>query len=202
MADLRSLDALRADPPDSIGALVDRLGQAGFGIGLLFVGAINLFAPVPGLGQAAAVLACLLAFQIARGARHPWLPERIRAVALPPDKVAHTLASAIPWIAWATRIARPGSLPLPRASIPLLCALPLLFMLIPLPGSNMLVAPALAISSASPSPWPASASPPSARPSRPPASASSPSSTDPSSPARSPSPVSDPPPGRAPPRRP
>jgi hypothetical protein len=145
MADLRSLEALRADPPASIGDLVDRLGQAGFGIGILFVGAINLFAPVPGLGQAAAVLACLLVFQVARGDHHPWLPQRIRTVALPPEKVALTLASAIPWIARATRIARPASLPLPRLVIPLLCALPLLFMLIPLPGSNMLVAPALAV---------------------------------------------------------
>jgi hypothetical protein len=145
MADLRSLDALRADPPASIGDLVDRLGQAAFGLGILFVGAINLFAPVPGLGQAAAVLACLLAFQIARGDRHPWLPPSIRTVALPPEAVARTLAAAIPWIARATRIARPASLPLPRIVIPLLCFLPLLFMLVPLPGSNMLVAPALAV---------------------------------------------------------
>jgi len=145
MADLRTLDALRADPPDSIGALVDRLGQAAFGVGILFVGAINLFAPIPGLGQAAAVLAVLLVLQIAQGARHPWLPPRIRNVALPPDKVAQTLAAAIPWIARATRLARPGTLPAGRVAIPLLAALPLLFMLIPLPGSNMLVAPALMV---------------------------------------------------------
>jgi hypothetical protein len=145
MADLRSLDALRTDPPASIGDLVDRLGKAGFGIGILFVGAINLFAPLPGLGQATAVLACLLVFQVARGDHHPWLPQRIRTVALPPEKVVLTLASAIPWIARAMRIARPASLPLPRFFIPLLCTLPLLFMLIPLPGSNMLVAPALAV---------------------------------------------------------
>jgi len=143
MADLRTLDALRADPPDSIGALVDRLGQAAFGVGILFVGAINLFAPIPGLGQAAAVLAVLLVLQIAQGARHPWLPPRIRNVSLPPDKVAQTLTSTLPWIARATRCARPGTLPAARLAIPLLTALPLLFMLIPLPGSNMLVAPAL-----------------------------------------------------------
>jgi hypothetical protein len=109
IADLRSLDALRADPPASIGDLVDRLGQAGFGLGILFAGAINLFAPVPGLGQAAAVLACLLAFQIARGDRHPWLPPSIRTVALPPEAVARTLASAIPWMLVAPALAVLGA---------------------------------------------------------------------------------------------
>jgi hypothetical protein len=51
----------------------------------------------------------------------------------------------MPWIARTTRIARPASLPLPRLLIPLLCSLSLLLMLVPLPGSDILVAPALAV---------------------------------------------------------
>jgi len=145
MADLRALDALCTDPPDSIGAFVDRLGKAAFGVGLLFVGAINLFAPIPGLGQVAAVLAVLLVLQIVQGVDHPWLPLWIRNTSLPPDKVAQILAAARPWIARGARFARPGTLPVAHVIIPVLTTLPLLFMLIPLPGSNMLVAPALMV---------------------------------------------------------
>lgn len=52
MADLRTLDALRAEPPGPLVALADRLGQAAFGVGPLGVAYGSPLAEAPAVASA------------------------------------------------------------------------------------------------------------------------------------------------------
>lgn len=129
-----------ADRPASltVGALVDKAAEAGFGflVGLLTLIAIPFF----GLSTPFGLAIALVGGQMMLGRSQPWLPGRARRRELKIemlDRVAALLAKRTGWIARSTRrrlewLIRPRLVGLCIVLLALGLALPL-----PIPGSNL-----------------------------------------------------------------
>jgi hypothetical protein len=134
-----------ADPPPTraaditVGELVDRAAEAGFGflIGVLALIAIPFF----GLSTPFGLAIALVGAQLAIGMQRPWLPERARRRALSMamlDKVLGLFSKRLRWLAHSTRrrwepLITPRWIGLAVTLLGLGLALPL-----PIPGSNMI----------------------------------------------------------------
>jgi hypothetical protein len=144
---LRELGAHDGDPPPpppraealTVGALVDKAAEAGFGflIGVLALIAIPFF----GLSTPFGLAIALLGGQLMLGLRHPWLPARARRRPLSMamlDRVLGILARRTRWLAklsrrrW-ERLIHPRVVGFGIVLLALGLALPL-----PLPGSNLM----------------------------------------------------------------
>lgn len=124
-------------PPLTIGGLVDKAAEAGFGfmIGILVLIAIPFF----GLSTPFGLAIALMGLQMMAGRVRPWLPKRARkrelAMAML-DRVAGILARRTRWLVKATRrrwefMIRPRIIGIGILVLALGLALPL-----PIPGSN------------------------------------------------------------------
>ncbi|HEU0036406.1 MAG TPA: exopolysaccharide biosynthesis protein [Kofleriaceae bacterium] len=122
----------------SVGELVDKAAEAGFGflVGLLALIAIPFF----GLSTPFGLAIALLGAQMMLGRTHPWLPNRARRrqLSMPMlDRVLVILARRTRWLARSTRrrwepLIRPRLIGLAIVVLALALALPL-----PIPGSNL-----------------------------------------------------------------
>lgn len=128
-----------ARPDLTIGTLVDRAAESGFGF---LVGILTLIAiPFFGLSTPFGLLIALIGFQMMIGRSHPWLPRRARSRALSMamlDRVLGLLTRRAGWLARSTRRRwevwlRPRLIGLGIVLLALGLALPL-----PIPGSNMI----------------------------------------------------------------
>ncbi len=137
-------DDSTAPPPDrptgvSVGALVDKAAEAGFGflIGVLALIAIPFFGFSTPFGLAIA----LVGAQLALGRRRPWLPARARRRQLSMtmlDRVLRLCSRRLRWLSRSTRprwerTITPRLIGLAVTLLGLGLALPL-----PIPGSNMI----------------------------------------------------------------
>jgi hypothetical protein len=123
----------------SVGALVDRAEEGGFGF---LIGVLTLIAiPFFGLSTPFGLAIALLGAQLMLGLRHPWLPQRARRRALSMamlDRVLGILARRTRWLArmsrrrWELAI-QPRLIGLGIVLLALGLALPL-----PIPGSNLM----------------------------------------------------------------
>jgi len=123
--------------PLTVGELVDKAAEAGFGfiIGLLVLIAIPFF----GLSTPFGLAIALMGLQMVAGRTRPWLPKRARRRELSRamlDRVAGMLARRTRWLVKATRrrwegLIRPRLIGLGIIVLSLGLALPL-----PIPGSN------------------------------------------------------------------
>jgi hypothetical protein len=132
-----SAELPRADAT-TVGALVDKAEEAGFGF---LIGVLTLIAiPFVGLSTPFGLAIALLGSQLLVGRRHPWLPARARRRALSMTMLDRVLGLLSRRTRWLARLSRPRweLLIQPRligAGIVLLAlglALPL-----PIPGSNL-----------------------------------------------------------------
>jgi hypothetical protein len=124
-------------PPLTIGGLVDKAAEAGFGfmIGILVLIAIPFF----GLSTPFGLAIALMGMQMMVGRDRPWLPKRARKRELSMamlDRVAGILSRRTRWLVKATRrrwelLIRPRIIGLGIFILSLGLALPL-----PIPGSN------------------------------------------------------------------
>jgi len=124
-------------PPLTIGGLVDKAAEAGFGfmIGILVLIAIPFF----GLSTPFGLAIALMGLQMMAGRVRPWLPKRARKRELSMsmlDRVAGILSRRTRWLVKATRrrwefLIRPRVIGLGIFILALGLALPL-----PIPGSN------------------------------------------------------------------
>ena len=124
-------------PPLTIGELVDKAAEAGFGflIGILVLIAIPFF----GLSTPFGLAIALMGLQMMVGRVRPWLPQRARKRELSMamlDRVAGLLARRTRWLVKATRrrwefLLRPRIVGIGIFILALGLALPL-----PIPGSN------------------------------------------------------------------
>jgi hypothetical protein len=142
---LRELGAHEGDdpPPErgraiSVGELVDKAAEAGFGF---LVGVLALIAiPFVGLSTPFGLAIALLGVQLMLGRRQPWLPRRARRRQLSIgmlDRVLGILAKRTRWLARSTRrrwelLITPRLIGLAIVVLALALALPL-----PIPGSNL-----------------------------------------------------------------
>jgi len=123
----------------SVGELVDKAAEAGFGfiVGILCLIAIPFFFLSTPFGLAIA----LLGVQMIVGKQHPWLPRRARGRALSIsmlDRVATMLSKRTRWLVGLTRrrhemIVAPKLIGFGIVLLALALALPL-----PIPGSNLI----------------------------------------------------------------
>lgn len=125
-------------PPLTVGELVDKAAEGGFGflIGILSLIAIPFF----GLSTPFGLAIALIGAQMMLGRTQPWLPKRARRRELKMamlDRVTTILAKRTRWIARSTRrrmefLIRPRLVGLGIVVLALALALPL-----PIPGSNL-----------------------------------------------------------------
>lgn len=105
------LSALLADwQQDRIpfGSLVDAIDGRGFGA-LLILLSLPCMVPLP-IGISGPVfggMLCMLSIQMIAGLSHPWLPARIRRIALPTASLARFLARIDPWLIRLERLCKP-----------------------------------------------------------------------------------------------
>lgn len=143
LRELGATDGDRDGPPPSdgltVGALVDKAAEAGFGF---LIGVLALIAiPFVGLSTPFGLAIALLGAQLMLGRRQPWLPQRARRRALSMtmlDRVLGILARRTRWLArlsrrrWEVAI-QPRLIGLGIVLLSLGLALPL-----PVPGSNLI----------------------------------------------------------------
>jgi hypothetical protein len=143
---LRELGAHDAEPdraaagePLTVGGLVDKAAEAGFGF---LIGVLTLIAiPFVGLSTPFGIVIALLGVQLVSGKHHPWLPARARRRVLAMamlDRVLGLLARRTRWLARLSRrrwepIIRPRQIGLGVVLLALGLSLP-----IPIPGSNLM----------------------------------------------------------------
>jgi hypothetical protein len=141
---LSELGALETDPPPdrvpslTVGALVDKAAESGFGF---LIGVLTLIAiPFVGVSTPFGLAIALLGAQLMIGLRHPWLPGRARRRSLSMtmlDRVLGLLARRTRWLARLSRrrwelVIQPRLIGLGIVLLALGLALPL-----PIPGSNL-----------------------------------------------------------------
>lgn len=94
--------------PCSIGEIIERTGERGFGLLMLVLGLPMLipFLP-PGSSTLVGPIYAIFAIQMLSGARQPWIPARFRNRCLSVDAVKALQRRGIPLIRTAERLSRP-----------------------------------------------------------------------------------------------
>jgi hypothetical protein len=126
------------DTPLTVGELVDKAAEGGFGFLIAILSLIAI--PFFGLSTPFGLAIALIGAQLVLGGQHPWLPRRARNRALSMamlDRVSTLLERRTRWIARSTRrrwepMIRPRLIGLGVVVLALGLALPL-----PIPGSNL-----------------------------------------------------------------
>lgn len=147
-------DAARPDPQArgataSLGDLVDRLGERGFGL-LFFLLALPCVPPfVYVLPQIAALPMLVLAGQMAMGRAAPWLPENIRRRTFSIGDLRRVIERMEKYVRFVERFARPRLRPVTgRGAAPVLGALlliPAISILVPMVGTNSVPSAGIAV---------------------------------------------------------
>jgi hypothetical protein len=145
---LGTLDEAFPEGRISVGALMDRLGEAGLGV-LLIVFALPSFIPTPGLpvGFVSGTVVALIALQVMAGRTTLWLPERLRGFSMPRTFLINGAAYLAKPIAFFERFLKPRHRELTGRTARMFLALPILVMAIsivlPIPLGNQ--APSVAL---------------------------------------------------------
>jgi hypothetical protein len=132
-----------APPPEreaslSVGALVDKAAESGFGF---LIGVLTLIAiPFVGLSTPFGLAIALLGGQLMLGRRQPWLPARARRRALSMDMLDRVLGLLARRTRWLAKLSRRRWEPAIQPRLIGLCIVALALALalpIPIPGSNL-----------------------------------------------------------------
>lgn len=106
------LDRMReaeGDDDVTLGAIVDGLGDRGFGPLLLFPSLIAVLptGAIPGMGPVTGTLIILFAGQMMLGAARPWVPARLRRVSFGRERFDSGMARAMGWAQKFDKVIRP-----------------------------------------------------------------------------------------------
>lgn len=138
----------RPEPNVSIGEIMDEFGPRAFGAALLVFAAPNLLPLPPGSSTVLGAPLVLLAPQVALGAEHPWLPERVNRQTLRRGDLRGAFGKLIPVLQRVERISRPRLEflfgPVGDRMIGVVCTALALVLIVPIPLGNLL--PAAAVS--------------------------------------------------------
>lgn len=100
-----TLDGIEGDAI-ALGDLVDRFGQRGFGVLLLFL-SLPAFIPIPGVAGITGPVIALLGAQMLIGLTRPWLPKFARRKAIAKSTFAKFTAKTGPLLRVLERFCRP-----------------------------------------------------------------------------------------------
>jgi hypothetical protein len=145
---LRGLGETFPEGRITIGALMDRLGEAGLGI-LLIIFALPSFIPTPGLpvGFVSGTVVALIALQVMAGRTTLWMPERLRRTGLPREVLIKGAALLARPIHLVERYLRPRHPALTGRTARMFLAMPILVLalsiVLPIPLGNQ--APSVAL---------------------------------------------------------
>lgn len=137
--------ALAPDPKAASGAatlgdIVDRLDERGFGVMLLLLALPCTLPFVYVLPQIVALPMLALAAQLALGKRAPWFPERLRRRRFEIAAFRRVIARSEKYLGWVERFARPRLRPVTGRGgarlVGLLLLAPIISILTPLPATN------------------------------------------------------------------
>ncbi len=144
------LDALRGDAANAelldekqtaiLGDVVDRLDERAFGFLLLLLALPCCLPFIYILPQIVALPMLALGWQLATGARHPWLPKKLNERSFSVSAFQGVLARAEKYVGWVERFATPRLAPvtgrLGLRFIGALMLIPIASILTPLPSTN------------------------------------------------------------------
>ena len=141
------LDALNTDADGhiTVGEVLDRVAERGFGL-LLFVVALPTMIPVlpPGASAVVGIIYIVLGLQILAGFAYPWLPRAIRAHRLSPTAVKALRQRGVAFLERIERMTRPRRLLLESGAMlrvfALLIVLNGVILFLPVPFMNTLPA--------------------------------------------------------------
>ncbi len=131
--------------PVTLGELIDRTAERGFGLLMLILG-LPMLIPVlpPGSSTIVGPIYAIFAVQMLKGTRHPWVPARLRDHVLAPHTVAVLRTRGLPIIRTAERFSRPRGIWLNERVVLLLAGIMVFLMGVilvsPLPFLNTLPA--------------------------------------------------------------
>jgi hypothetical protein len=137
------------EPQISVAQLVDRFGGRALG-GLLLIFGLACTLPLPPGGTTIfGFPLLLLAPQLVIGARHPWLPAKVRKGAIATEDLRKGLPRVLPWIRRVEAVSRPrftflfGGIG--ERFIGLTCFLLAVVLILPIPLGNILPAAAVSV---------------------------------------------------------
>ena len=114
---LESLDSsahAKADNPDSadrlsIGEVLEVIGERGYGPLVLILALIAALptGAVPGIPSVCGISIALVSTQLIFGKAHPWLPKRLRRLAIERQRYRQVSRRLIPWTRRIDRLVRP-----------------------------------------------------------------------------------------------
>jgi hypothetical protein len=149
LSDILSDLADHNEPQISVSQLIDRFGGRALG-GLLLIFGLACSLPLPPGGTTIfGFPLLLLAPQLVIGARHPWLPAKVRKGAIATDDLKKGLPKILPWIRRVEAVSRPRMSFLFGAVgerlIGLVCFVLAVVLILPIPLGNMLPAAAVSV---------------------------------------------------------
>lgn len=134
----------------TLGEVLDGMGRAGMGLTILLL-ALPALIPLPGpFGMFFGACLALVALQVLAGARRIWLPNWLRARALPAHAVRAMAEKAVPWLLRVERHLEPRRLKVltgvvARAALGLPILVLAITIALPIPFGNVLPVLALAV---------------------------------------------------------
>ncbi len=135
----------------TIGALVDRLSDRGFGLVQLILALPVCIPFLWGIPQAVAVPMLFIALQITLGRHALWLPEGARAKTITHEAMLNLATRAEKYVGWFERLARPRleflTRGVPERVFGALMAIYCISIMVPLPGTNTVPGIGVAIQS-------------------------------------------------------
>ncbi|WP_374467999.1 exopolysaccharide biosynthesis protein [Phenylobacterium sp.] len=137
------------EPQISVAQLVDRFGGRALG-GLLLIFGLACTLPLPPGGTTIfGFPLLLLAPQLVIGARHPWLPAKVRRGAIATADLQKGLPRVLPWIERVEAVSRPRFsflfVGVGERLIGLVCFLLAVVLILPIPLGNILPAAAVSL---------------------------------------------------------
>lgn len=134
----------------TVGDFVDAFGDRGHALLMLTLALLNLVPVyVPGLSAVTGLPLAAIAFQMALGTRHPWLPGFLLRRSMAVVDLRHMIDRAEPWLRPVERVLRPRlevlAHGIPKRLMAAVCVVLALLLSTPIPFTNMVFAAPIAV---------------------------------------------------------
>lgn len=144
----RIANVLKTGQKHTVGDILDRFGESGFGFVILLL-ALPALIPIPGpFGLVFGSCLAIVSLQVLAGSKRLWLPQRVRALQFDGGNLKTGIGHAAEWLRWTEKWVQPRRGPgwairhlRPVAGLPVLVLA--LIVALPIPFGN--IAPCIAL---------------------------------------------------------